>query len=193
MALRMAEGSLFATLLRSPWWYSFLIALIVVALGLLIAGGRYLIFGITAALPFFGISIYALYRQLQMPSKQRIIEVQDTARKATGKKIADKIAASYVAQRYEATPFKGEAADLVLTRGSRTLLLCSKRFKAANTGIEPLKKLVAAGEKVEAYGYLYVTLGKISDAARDYAKQHDIEFIQATSLAAHWDGKYKVE
>jgi len=31
MKLRMAQNSLFAVLLRSPWWISFLVALVLVA------------------------------------------------------------------------------------------------------------------------------------------------------------------
>jgi len=64
MALRMSENSLFAVLLRSPWWYSVLIGFFLIAISLLIVGGKYLVLGIFASLPFFGIAGFAGYRQL---------------------------------------------------------------------------------------------------------------------------------
>ena len=107
--------------------------------------------------------------------------------------IAEKIATRYVEKNFESIEFKGNTADLEITRGYRKLLLSSKRCKVANTGIEPLKQLVAAGEKVEATGYLYVALGEISAAARAFATQNNIEIIQADRLAAFFDDQAGIE
>ena len=188
----MAERSAFAMLLRSPWWYSFLIAGVLVGISAAVAQGQYLIFGATAALPLLVISGFCGFRQLQRPSGKRILEVVAEARKMRAREVADRIAKAYASERYKAVSFKGDAADLELLRGSRTLLLSCKRFKAATTGIEPLKQLVAAGEKAEATGYLYVTVGEISDSAIVYAKRNNIEFIQPDALAALFDGKAKI-
>ena len=192
MALRMSEGSLFAVLLRSPWWYSALIAALVVSVSLLLVGGKYLIFGLAAAFPFIAIACYALFRQLQRPGSKRVQAVAQAARKMPARDVAKKIASVYEANRYDSAPFSGNAADLELTRGAKKILLCSKRFKAANTGIEPLKQLVAAGEKAEATSYLYVTLGEVSEQAREYARKNDIELIRHQSLAAYFDNKVKI-
>lgn len=193
MAFKMAENSLFAILLRSPWWYSVLIALFVIALSTMIARGQFLVVGISLAVPFLGIAGYSAFKQLQRPSPKRVAEVAAQARKMSAVQVAEKIAANYEQNRFEAEKFKGNAADMVLTRGYRKILLCSKRFKAANTGIEPLKQLVAAGENAEANAYLYVALGEISANARSFAKDNDIEFIQAALLAEHFGGKVKIE
>ena len=193
MAFKLAKNSLFAILMRAPWWYSTFIGLSLIAIGGIVASGQYVILGIFSSLPFFGIAGSAAYRQFQQPSQKRILEVAQQARLMPALQISEKIASRYKDARYESDVFKGNAADLELTRGHRKLLLSSRRFKAANTGIEPLKQLVAAGEKVEATGYLYVTLGDISAAARDYAKQNEIEFIQADRLAAFFDGKVNLD
>lgn len=193
MAFKMAKGSLFAVLLRSPWWYSVLISLSFIAISLVVLGGQYVILGIFGALPFFGIAGFAGYKQSQQPSQNRVLEVAQFAQKMPAAQIAEKIANSYIEIRFDSEAFKGSAADLVLTRGNRTLLLSSKRFKVANTGIEPLKQLVAAGKNTEATGYLYVALGEISTTARDYAKQNNIELIQAGRLAAFFDGQAQIE
>ena len=189
----MAESSLFAILLRSSWWYSVLIGLAFIALSSIVFGGQYLLLGVFGSLPFFGIAGYAGYKQSQQPSQKRVLEVAQLARKMPAAQIADKIATRYVEERYKSSAFKGNAADLELTRGNRKILLCSKRYKVANTGIDPLKQLVAAGETAEATGYLYVALGEISAAAHDYAKQNNIELIQATRLAAFFDGMADIE
>jgi len=193
MAFKMAKGSLFAVLLRSPWWYSASIGLFFIGIGLAIAGGKYAILGITGALPFFGIAGYSGYKQSKLPSRKRVFEVAEQAQKMRSGEIAEKIAKSYTDNGYESTVFKGAAAELELTRGRRTVLLSSKRFKVGSTGIEPLKQLVAVGKTVDATNYLYVALGEISMAARDYARLNGIELIQADELAAFFDGQVQIE
>ena len=192
MAFKMAKGSLFAILLRSNWWYSVLIGLVVLAAALLITDAKYVVLSISVALPFFAIGGYAAFKQFQQPSQKRVLEVTQQTRKMPAGIIAQKIAANYIKNGYESNAFNGDGADLQLSLGSRKLLLCSKRSKAANTGIAPLKLLVAAGEKTAATGYLYVALGDKSATARDYAEKHHIEFIQASRLAALFEGKAKV-
>ncbi len=193
MALRMANNSLFAILLRSPWWYSVGIGLFFIALSVIFARGKYLPFGIFTALPFFAIAGYAGYKQYQQPSHKRVLEVDQLARKMSATEIAEKIASRYSENGYESNVFKGNGAEFELTRSYRKVLLSTKRFKVANTGIEPLKQLVAIGEKEEATGYLYVALGEISEAARDFAKENNIELIQAIRLAAFFDGKAVID
>lgn len=192
MALKMAHGSLFAVLLRSPWWYSVLIALLVIFISLLLVGGKYLFLGVAASLPFFGIAGYAAYIELQRPGKKRILEVVQEARTMPARALANKIAGNYEKINFDITPFKGDAAELEIERGRHKFLLCCKRFKAAKTGIEPLKALVAAGEKQEATGYLYVALGEITENARDFAMNNDIDLIQAEALTEYFDGKRKL-
>lgn len=193
MALKMVENSLFAILLRSPWWYSVLLGLFLIAISTLVVGGKYLVLGISCSLPFFGVAGYSAYKQSLLPGAKRVAEVATQARKMSAIQVADKIADNYKKERFEAEKFKGDAAELALTRGYRKVLLSSKRFKAANTGIEPLKQLVAAGENAEATGYLYVALGEVSATARDFAKANDIELVRADSLALFFDGKAKIE
>jgi len=192
MAFKMSENSLFAILLRSPWWYSLLIGFVFITLGLVLLGGQYLIIGICGALPFFGIAGVAGYKQMQQPSLKRVQEVDKQARKMTSAQITDKISKCYEQERFDRTVFKGNAADVELIRGNRIVLLCSKRFKVGNTGVEPLKQLVAAGASIEASEYLYVALGDISAAAREYASRNNIQLITATKLAAFFDDQFEI-
>lgn len=192
MAFKMSENSLFAILLRSTWWYGIAIGLALIAISLIVFGGKYLLLGLFSAGPFFVIAGIAAYRQSKQPSEKRMQEVYEQTRKMKASQIAEKIAVNYVDARFDKEIFKGNEADTLLIRGNRTILLCAKRFKAANTGVEPLKQLVTAGEKIEATEYLYVALGEISSAAVDYANQNNIELIQINSLAAYFDGQVDI-
>jgi len=193
MAFRMAEGSLFALLLRSSWWISVCIALAIITLSLAIAEAQFLILGIAGALPFLGIAAYAGYQQYQRPSRKRIQEVAMEAKTMRADQLAKKIAARYIEKRFDCKTLKGGEANLELSRGHEKILLNSKRFKVANTGIDPLKKLVEAGEKGEATGYLHVALGTVSKAAIDFAKHNNIEIIQADRLAEFFDGQAQID
>lgn len=193
MAFRIPQGSLFAILMRSSWTYSALIGLCIVVVSLLLVGGQFGVLFTALSLPFFIIAGYVGYKQSKQPSKKRVLEIAQEAYSMSATQIANKISDAYQEARFDVEPFKGKAAELVLIRGSRTLLLSSKRFKAANTGIEPLKQLVAAGENVEATGYLYVALGECSANAQTYAKENNIELIQAQRLAEFFDGPAAIE
>lgn len=189
MAFKMAHNSLFSVLLRSPWWYSALIALFAIAVSLAVSKGQFLIFGITAALPFLGIAGFSAYRQFQRPSGKSIASLLQSARQMPPREMTTRLSHAYQEKGYDVVAHKGSAADIELTRGSKKILLASKKFKAANTGIEPLKQLVTSGEQHEATGYHYVTLGTVSANARKYAKDNDVELIQAEALAVLLDWK----
>ena len=188
MKFKMSEKSLFAVLMRSTWWYSALIALFAIAMGLVAFEGKYLIIGITASLPFLGIAAYSAYNQAKRPKLKRVLEVDQVARKMSAGELAKTIGDHYEKNNFNVVKFKGAEAELELERGRYKYLLSCKRFKAANTGIEPLKKLTAAGERHEANRYLYVALGEISGSAVDYAQKNKIELIGAEALTEYFDG-----
>ena len=192
MKFKMAENSLFAILLRSTWWYSVLIGLVITAICIAITDAKYIALSITAGLPFLVIGGWACFKQSQQPSQKRVLEVTEQAKKMQALAVAQKIATSYTSNGYESNTYQGNGAELELKRAHQKLLVCTKRFKAANTGIDPLKSLVAVGEKVDATGYLYVTLGDVTDAALDYAQQNRIEIVQSSRLVSLFDGKAKV-
>ncbi len=193
MAFKVAEGSVFAVLSRSPWWYSALIGGVFVLTSLVVPSAQIAILVVACSLPFFGIAGFAAYKQFRRPSAQKIQEVDSQARSLSATAVAERIAKIYVDARFDSVEFKGAAAELELERGNRKLLLSSKRFKAANTGIEPLKKLVAAGEQIEATGYLYVALGQISANAEEFANANNIEIIRGSRLVEYFDGTATID
>ena len=68
MKFKMHERSLFATLLRNPWWVSLGVAILIALLSRLFLSGDFRIFGFTMAVPFAVIAAITLRKQLQAAS-----------------------------------------------------------------------------------------------------------------------------
>ena len=70
----MAEKSLFAVLLRSPWWISFVVVgLITLASGVLLPK-EYFVVGALSGLPIFVVGCIAAWKQLRAPSPTRVAQ-----------------------------------------------------------------------------------------------------------------------
>lgn len=183
--LKMHENSLFAVLLRAPWWVSLLAA---AATGL---PARYLLdrfampgwYALFVALPFLVIACVAGWRQLRAPSAGRIAGKLDALRSLAWEEFAGKLAAAYQRDGYAAKRISG-AADFELEKSGRLTLVACKRWKATRTGVEPLRELDALRRKREAPEAVYVAAGEITDTARSFAAQSGIRLLEGPELAA---------
>ena len=72
MKFQMAPNSLFAILLRSPWWYSLAIALVLGTAMAAVMPDGWRIVGALSAFPFAVISAVALGRQWKQPSVEQV-------------------------------------------------------------------------------------------------------------------------
>ena len=115
MKFRMAERSLFAILLRSPWWISLAVAGAFVAAARALLPAEYFVVGALGAMPWsaFAAAIVDAFRR----------------------------------DGHAVAPHPRPPADFALTKNGRVVLIACKRWKAARTGVEPLRELraVAAG------------------------------------------------
>ena len=75
------------------------------------------------------------------------------------------------------------AADFELRKGGRVALASCKRWKVAQTGIEPLRELVLAREAAGAQECIYVSAGELSQNARQFAAQKQIRLLCDAELA----------
>jgi restriction system protein len=183
MKLKMAKNSLFAVLLRSPWWISMLLVL---AFGLASAAllpKAYVPFGVMGALPFFVIGLMALQRQWNVPSAARVAELLERAAALPWRDFADSLDAAYRAQGHRVTRLNVPAADLQLEQAGRTTLVSAKRWKAANHGVEALRDLAAEKERRGAAACIYISAGAVSEKARIYAQEQGIELVSGAALA----------
>ncbi len=182
MLLKMRENSLFARLLRSPWWVSILIgAAISLAVPALFAP-QYAQYGVVVAIPFFVIGLIRAYRQLKEPSGRDIAQTAETIRGMSPREFSATLTAAFTADGYVVTPVKGNGADLKLESDGQVTLVSCRRFKAANSGVKPLQALVSAGESQEAPQLIFVTIVDVTKEADDYAFDHKIEIPSLESL-----------
>jgi restriction system protein len=183
MKLKMARNSLFAVLLRSPWWISILIAL---ALGL-IAGALlpqpYRAVGALSGLPFLVIGAVSAYRRRHLPSAERVAATQQALSTMAWPAFADLLEQAFVRDGYAVQRGAGAPVDFELRRAGRTTLVCARRWKSARIGLQDLRALQTARTAKDASQALYIALGALSDNAQPFAAQHDITVWQAADLA----------
>ena len=77
MQFKMSDNSLFAMLLRSPWWLSFVIALVLGLGGRALLPEGYVFIAPALAFPFVIAGFVALRKQWDLPSEARIEETVD--------------------------------------------------------------------------------------------------------------------
>lgn len=80
MKFKMAEKSLFAILLRAPWWVSFVVMLAVALAAGALLPDAYKTAGMLGAFPFLVIGVVAAWRQRNALSPARIDELTAQAR-----------------------------------------------------------------------------------------------------------------
>jgi len=179
----MAPNSLFAILLRSPWWISVAIA---VALGLVAAallpeGWR--VTGALSGLPFAVIGAIAARRQWRLPSAARVAQTQQALSTMPWPAFAALLEQAFRRDGYAVQAGTTAAVDFELTRQGRRTLVSARRWKSARTGQEALRGLQAAREAADAQDALYIGLGELSDSARPFVARHGISVWQAAELA----------
>lgn len=186
MKLEMAENSVFAVLLRSPWWVS-----------IAVAGGVYVlakflldkfstlpgIYALFVPLPFVIIGAYAGWQQLRAPSGARIATMLEALRAMQWEEFSGAIEQAYKRAGYGVTRIAGAQADFELERAGRRSLLACKRWKATRTGVEPLRELHAAAQARDAHECLYVSAGELTDNARAFAAEKGIRLVHGAELA----------
>jgi restriction system protein len=179
MKWEMHENSLFAVLLRSPWWVSLLIAIAIAAALRIFLPLEFAIFG---GLPFVVIACVAGWRQFRRPGAKRIAMTLERARALSGDAFRAALEEGYRRQGYSVKR-GGGAADLVITqRGIVTVVGC-RRWKAARTGVEPLREFDAATSEHGAHKRLYVAVGEVTDTARAFAAKKGIGLVGDEELA----------
>ena len=178
----MAQNSLFAILLRSPWWASLGLAVGLALLMRLLLPEQYAVAGMLGSFPFVVIAGMAAWKQLRAPSARQMETALAQLRALALPELVTAAEQAYGAQGYAVRRHTGPGADLVLAKGGREELLSLRRWKAANTGVEPLRELRAACDKLGANG-IYVHGAAISEKATDYARERGLRLMSVAELA----------
>lgn len=178
----MARNSLFAILLRSPWWISFAVVAAIALASAALLPPQYLVFGLMGAIPFLAIGCIAAWRQLRAPSDRMVEQTLARAAAMPWREFRDALEQAYRNQGYTVTRLDGQAADLQLTMGTQTTLVAAKRWKAASHGVEPLRALDQTRRAHDAGHGVYVSLGELSDATRRFADKNTIGLLNGVAL-----------
>ena len=179
----MSDKSLFAVLLRSPWWISFAVAVAVGIAGYSLFPTRFANVGAVSGLPFAVIGGIALWRQWGTPSQARVDATLQALAAMSGRDFTSALEAAYQRDGFAVSRLAVSGADLSISKAGRTALVQCKRWKAATHGVEPLRELNAAMNAQDANQGIYVAVNPWSDAARQYASKNSIRLLQGSELA----------
>ncbi|MEI7613797.1 MAG: restriction endonuclease [Betaproteobacteria bacterium] len=179
--LKIAEKSIFAVLMRSPWWISILLATAIALAGQFIVSDKFTIIVTSLSFPFFIIAVIAAWNQRHKPGSARIARTMDAVMAMPWREFSDLLEQGFQREGYVVVRTSG-AADFELTKAGRTVLVCGRRWKAASHGLEPLRELVNERDTKEAREVRYICIKGITDNAYDYAKDNKIVLMQGMEL-----------
>ena len=183
MKFKMAENSLFAILLRSRWWVSFLIGAAWALLAAALVPQPYKMVAILGSLPFWALGFIAFVRQYDQPTPHQQQALLEDAASKNWHEFAKHIEDAWKVEGYEVTRSKHAAADFVLLRQGKTTVVSAKRWKAATHGAEPLRALHQAMQELNANECAYVCIAPLQDTAQRYADEQHIAVLSGLTLA----------
>ena len=180
----MSDKSLFAILLRSPWWYSFLIAAVLLLLARVFLPEAFRAVGMLSSIPFAILGVIAAWRQRDKPSPERVSMALDQLAQMPWKQFLPIMEQAFVQQGFTVTQLNSNAADLQLEKLGRVTLVSCKRWKAATLGVEVLRDLKAMQVSQEASYSACISLSLPTGVALKFAKENAIQLICQDELAS---------
>ena len=182
MKLKMNQNSIFAILLRSPWWLSAGIAAALFAGARLALPEEYSFYAFFVALPFLVIALHLGWVQLRAPSEAGIAKAMERLRAMTWSDFSTALEQGFGREGYAVMRSARNGVDFQLDKAGRTTLAACKRWKVARTGIEPLRELDVARQAVEAQECIYIATGEFTDTARAFALEKNIRLVSGAEL-----------
>ena len=183
MKFKMSEKSLFATLLRAPWWVSFLVMFAVALVAGALLPEAYKTAGMLGAFPFFVIGVMAAWRQRNAISPKRIQELVEQARGMGWRDFSVLVEEALRQQGFVVSRLNEGPADFQIEKNGRITLVSAKRWKAATVGAEHLRELLAVRESRDAFSCTCMSLGVFSQAAIDLANDSPVQLLGAANIA----------
>lgn len=183
MKFKMAENSIFAILLRSPWWISMVVVGLIALLSVTFLSKQYAPYGVFGAFPVLIIGLMAAWRQMGVPSTASVNAAMQAIGAMSWRDFSGVLEQGYIQQGYAVTRLSSPAADFSVRKDGRTMLVSAKRWKAASQGVEALRDLVAAKEAQDAGQCTYICVTPLSEAARRYAQENSVRLLSPVELA----------
>lgn len=201
MKLKMAPNSLFAILLRKPWWISIALVGVIALAARALVPQPYTAFGMMGGFPFLVIGVMAAWRQWQAPDPERMAQALQKVGALSWQDFSAVIEQAFSRQGYAVTRLSAGgvgkssrsgsgsgngpagAADFRLEKRGQTTLLNCKRWKAANQGVEPLRDLAALRDAQGADHCIFISLNVPSDKAQRFARDNSVQLVCDADLA----------
>lgn len=183
MQFKMSDQSLFAYLLRSPWWISLAIALALAVTGRFFLSDTFATYAFSFAIPFVIIAGVAAWKQSKQPRAARVAATLEAVSAMSWRDFSALMEQAFQHDGYEVTRMNG-AADFRIVKAGRTSVVCCKRWKAATHGLEPLRELSVSRRENGARGAIYVAANGLTENARRFAADHKILLMQGPELTA---------
>lgn len=182
MKFKMAKNSIFALLLRAPWWVSGAIAVCIGLIAWAALPRQYAGYGIFSGMPFLIVSIIACAKQWDTPGKARVAETLQAVRALSWRDFSVEIERALLRDGFEVKRIDLPEADFAITSSGRTALVSCKRWKAASNGIEPLRDLYKAMQVVGAQDGFYITAGEFTQNAMQFAVDKKMRLVHGAAL-----------
>lgn len=184
MKFKMSDKSLFAMLLRAPWWVSFVVAGLVGMAGRLLFPAELVVFGLLAGFPFLVIGCIAAVRQWRAPSAAMVESTMQAISAMSWREFSGVMEEALRRDGFLVKPLQGGVADFAAAKVGTHALVSCKRWKAAKPGVEQLRELAAAVQAhEEAREGVFVTIGELSTNAQQFAAANRIQILQGAVLA----------
>ena len=182
MKWKMSDRALFAVLLRSPWWVSFVLVAVIALASYALLPDDYKLVGALCSLPFAVIGTLAAWRQRGQLSPAQADALQRTLAAMHWREFSPLICQAFEREGYSVTVLNHGTADFILTRQGKTTLVCAKRWKAAAWGIDNLRALLSEQEAQEASHLICVSLQPMPSPLKNIASQHPVTWLAGQSL-----------
>lgn len=183
MKFKMSEKSLFAILLRSPWWISFALMAAFSLASVVLLPKQYVAVGMMGGFPFLVIGVIAAWRQRNAPDPARVAELLRRVAGMSWSDFSGKLERAFQRQGFGVTRLKGAGADFQLEKSGRVTVVSCKRWKAATHGVDALRDLVVQKQALGADQLIYIGLGQVTDQARRFANSEGMVLMSEGELA----------
>ena len=184
MKLKMSDKSLFAILLRSPWWLSMLISALLMLLARVFLPEAFRTVGMLSAVPFCILGFIAAWKQRDKPSPESVSLALNQLANMSWKQFSLIMEQAFVQQGFSVMPVNSGSADLQLEKSGQITLVSCKRWKAATLGVEVLRDLKALQISQEAAYAACISLSLPTGVALKFANANSVQLICQEELAS---------
>ena len=184
MKWKMSDRSLFAVLLRSPWWVSFVLAAALALAASALLPDEYKTVGALSSFPFVVVGVIAAWRQRANLSPEQAQALQSELAAMNWRAFSQLLQQAYAQQGYAVSALPNSVMDLKLSRQGQTTVVCAKRWKAAAWGQESLQALADERATLDATHLVCVSLQDMPPGLKKFAQQHGVTWLSGQSLWA---------